>query len=112
MRHGDGLKVSIQIDSEQKYILPLGLQILVENCIKHNIISDKMTLDVAITEEASYIIVRNNLQRKKVISGDTAPLGLENLKKRYTYITDRPVEIIEDDEFFTVKIPIIESSNE
>lgn len=111
MRHGDGLRFVIQVDSPQKFILPLGLQILVENCIKHNIISDDMPLNITINENKSYIIVKNNLQRKKVIK-EQAPIGLENLKKRYEYITNIPVEIVEDETSFIVKIPIIESSNE
>lgn len=111
MRHGDGLMFTVQVNSLQKSILPLGLQILVENCIKHNIITDERPLNIAITENDSCIIVKNNLQPKKVIK-ENAPLGLENLKKRYEYITNKPVEIVEEETSFMVKIPLIESSNE
>ena len=111
MRHGEGLRISIDISSRQKYVLPLGIQILVENSIKHNIVSDNMPLNISIKEEGAYIVVKNNLQRKKVVQPKNA-IGLENLKKRYEYLTDKPVEILESEDNFMVMVPIIDSTNE
>ena len=81
---------------------------LVENAIKHNIASDDMPLKIEIKIENSLVIVRNNLQRKKTVSAGKKPLGLENLKKRYAYLSAKPVEIIETDKEFIVKFPVIE----
>jgi hypothetical protein len=52
--------------------------------------------------------VRNNLQNKKTINSGIEPLGLLTLKKRYAYLSDAPVEVIESDGKFIVKLPVIE----
>ena len=89
-------------------IVPLGLQMLVENAIKHNIIADDMPLKIEIGIEGDFVVVRNNIQKKKTIISDKNPLGLDNLKKRYTYFSGLSVEVIESESEFIVKLPIIE----
>jgi LytS/YehU family sensor histidine kinase len=89
-------------------IVPLGLQMLVENAIKHNVIADEMPLKIEIEIEGGFIIVRNNLQKKKTIISDKGSLGLENLRKRYMYLSNASVEVIESDNKFIVKLPTIE----
>jgi multisubunit Na+/H+ antiporter MnhB subunit len=109
MRFGEGLIFNSQITNDQNLqVIPIGLQILVENAIKHNIISDDMPLKIEMEIEDSFIIVKNNLQKKKSINSGKEPLGLENLKKRYAYLSGAPVEVIESDGKFIVKLPIIE----
>ena len=109
MRIGSGLIFYLHIPADQNYqVVPLGIQMLVENAIKHNIASDDMPLKIEIKIENSLVIVRNNLQRKKTVSAGKKPLGLENLKKRYAYLSAKPVEIIETDKEFIVKFPVIE----
>lgn len=109
LRHGDGLNYNISIHSFDKQILPLGLQILVENCIHHNIIEDDQPLRINIYEEDEYLIVKNNQQKKKTILANNNGIGLENLKNRYSYLTDRRVVIDDSEAEFTVKIPLIEN---
>jgi nitrate reductase NapAB chaperone NapD len=58
--------------------------------------------------ENGFIVVKNNLQKKKTIISGKEPLGLENLKKRYAYLSGVEVEVIESDGKFIVKLPIIE----
>ena len=89
-------------------IVPLGLQMLVENSIKHNVISDDMPLKIEISIEDGFVILKNNIQTKTTITSDKKPQGLENLKKRYAYLSDTPIEIIKSDSEFIVKLPIIE----
>lgn len=108
MRYGKGFHYQINISSLNKYIVPLGLQILVENSIKHNVVSDDLPLNIQIYEEGSYLVVSNNLQKKKTIHENGA-IGLENLKNRYGYLTQEPVIVQIDRTNFTVKIPIVES---
>ena len=90
------------------HIAPLGLQMLIENAIKHNIIADDKPLKIEMEIKNGYVIVRNNLQKRQTINSGKAPLGLENLKKRYAYLSEASVEVIESDSTFTVKLPIIE----
>jgi LytS/YehU family sensor histidine kinase len=109
IRFGKGLIFNSRLTINQNFqVAPLGIQMLVENAIKHNIISDDMPLKIEMESENGFVIVRNNLQKKKTIISGIEPLGLENLKKRYAYLSDASVEVIESDSKFIVKLPIIE----
>jgi two-component system LytT family sensor kinase len=109
MRFGEGLIFNTHQTINQNYrVAPLGIQMLVENAIKHNIISDDMPLKIEVETEDGFIIVKNNLQRKKTTISGTEPLGLANLKHRYAYLSGASVEVIESDGKFNVKLPIIE----
>ncbi|MEI7597589.1 MAG: tetratricopeptide repeat protein [Bacteroidota bacterium] len=103
-------KVIVDIQIPNSYvnykIVPLSLQILLENCFKHNIISSNMKLYISIyIENDTFIVVKNNFQPKTVREGSTH-IGLNNLKSRYTMISDKDI-IIEKNEYFIVKIPLI-----
>ena len=94
-------------------VVPLGLQTLIENAIKHNIISDDMPLQIELGIKDNFIVIKNNIQKKNIIMPDRKPHGLENLRNRYTYHSDLSIEITESDDFFTVRLPIIKTkSNE
>jgi LytS/YehU family sensor histidine kinase len=82
---------------------------LVENAIKHNIVADEMPLAIEIKLEDGFVTVTNNHQRKRTTHPGKKPLGLENLRNRYTYLSDTPVEIIESAETFVVKLPVIKA---
>ena len=114
MRFEKSLIINIDIASDdmEKYIAPLSIQMLVENAVKHNIISSARPLIIDIyTENGSSVIVRNNLQRKTqgVASLKT---GLENISKRYKYLSHKEVDIIETREHFLVALPLIELTSE
>jgi LytS/YehU family sensor histidine kinase len=109
MRFGKGLIFISCLTKNQNFqVAPLGVQMVVENAIKHNIISDDMPLKIEMESENGFIVVKNNLQKKKTIISGKEPLGLENLKKRYAYLSRVAVEVIESDGKFIVKLPIIE----
>jgi len=110
MRFENGLDIEFNIDEKlnHKYILPLALQMLVENAIKHNVVSASRPLKIDIfVESGSSIIVRNNLQRKSVVE-NSMKTGLENIQNRYTLLSDRKVDIIKSDEYFMVALPLLE----
>lgn len=106
-RFGDALNVTVNISKEKlKYLLPpLALQMLVENCIKHNIISLQDPLEIRIYTENQSLVVENNLQLKK--EPRSTGQGLKNIKNRYSLFTTREVEILNDEEFFRVKLPLL-----
>ena len=108
VRHEDNLKVEIQIDDFSGNIVPMSLQILVENSLKHNIISSEKPLLINISRENDMIVVMNKLQTKNVTQSHGG-LGLETIKNRYHYLTDKPVIVDVTSEFFVVKIPIIDN---
>jgi two-component system LytT family sensor kinase len=103
----DNLQVEMKIP--EKYHLyalpPLALQMLVENCIKHNVISSETPLTITIYAENDYITVSNNLQRKNGV--DSTGQGLANIRERYRYFTQQEVRIEEKDQFFSVSIPLL-----
>ncbi len=88
-------------------IPPLTLQMLLENALKHNVISQQRPLTVRIfTENDAYLVVENALQ-PKIGDDDSPKIGLTNLISRYAYVTNRPVIIAPTDTTFTVKIPLL-----
>jgi two-component system LytT family sensor kinase len=109
IRFADNLVINNSIKTGDFYIAPLSIQILVENAVKHNIISDSKPLTLELYCEESYLVVANNLQKKKIIESKDK-IGLENIKSRYDILSDKPVIIEESEEKFVVKIPLIYSS--
>lgn len=106
LRHGDGLVFSNQLKSKDSLVLPLGVQILIENCIKHNVVEDDRPLTIELLEEDGYLVVKNNLQKKTVIQKQEK-IGLDNLCNRYRYLTDKKVVVEESAKEFVVKIPML-----
>ncbi len=85
-------------------------QLLVENAIKHNIISKEKPLDVVLSVEEGYFVVKNTFQPKAKPMPSTR-VGQENLKERLKYLTDREPEFIVEGNFYVAKIPILEAMN-
>jgi sensor histidine kinase YesM len=106
-RHGNNLEIKVVLDpSDEKQVLPMALQMLLENALKHNIISEAKPLVVKMFEENEYVVVRNNLQLRNTVA-DSNHVGLDNISHRYSYLIDKPVIIDKTDLFFQVKIPIL-----
>lgn len=108
-RFSNKIIFNINIDEfyYDKQIAPLSLQLLVENCIKHNTISRDMPLKVEIYIEFNFIVVKNSIQKKneEIVS---MGIGLQNIKSRYQILTDKSVIVENTDLSFTVKIPLID----
>ncbi|MCF6130024.1 histidine kinase [Flavobacterium sp. AS60] len=93
-------------DNPEAKVVPLSLQLLLENTIKHNVVSEQKPLHIKIYIENNYLIVENNLQKKEVLQ-DRRGVGLQNIVNRYGLISERKMLIEESPEFFKVKIPIL-----
>ena len=106
IRFGDKLKFIISLAREQSMIPPLVLQMLVENAIKHNVISEENPLSIHIFVEGDFIVVENNVQPKSGQVEDSTGVGLDNICKRYEFLTDKKVTVIHGEKF-TVKLPLI-----
>ncbi len=87
-------------------IIPMGLQILIENALKHNVISDEHQLEIQLSSDEKYIIVSNSLMPKES-SEASHELGLDNIKGRYKFLTDMEVKIIESSDRFEVCLPLL-----
>jgi len=90
-------------------ILPMTLQLLIENAVKHNIVSKNKPLNIEVftTIEGDYISVRNNLQ-KKIQSVQSTGMGLENIKERFAYFTNKEIKITNGQGVYEVSIPLIQ----
>jgi hypothetical protein len=114
IRYPENLNVHINISESDKrqFVAPLTIQLLVENAIKHNVISKTQPLEIEIySEKRGVIIVKNKLQ-KKTISSNSTQTGLENIKKRYQYLSDKAVDVIATNSNFMVAIPLLQLSKE
>ena len=87
-------------------VVPLSLQLLLENTIKHNVVSEQKPLHIKIYIENNYLIVENNLQKKEVLQ-DRRGVGLQNIVNRYGLLSERKMHIEESETTFKVKIPIL-----
>ncbi len=110
IRFGEKLKVENTVSpNEQYYVPPLSIQMLLENAIKHNIITKEQPLTIQIIIKGEdKIRVSNNLQKKNSLdTSGSNQLGLANIKARYRFLTEKTVEITENKEVFEVLIPLI-----
>lgn len=100
--------VRCQLDETalEQQIVPITLQILIENAIKHNTISEARPLIVTISANDGYLSVANPIQRKRQVETSNRQ-GLENLKLLYSYLGSRPVVIEEDEDVFRVRVPLL-----
>jgi len=107
-RFKEGLKINISVDEGcyGKYIVPVSLQNLIENAIKHNTTNEESPLVIDIYTEDSYITVRNNLQRYRIVETSNKT-GLASMCQLYKYLSDKEVIISENENYFIVKLPLI-----
>ncbi|MCD4696155.1 MAG: histidine kinase [Bacteroidales bacterium] len=110
IRHGESLQVDIQIkDFVKEFVVPVSIQILIENAIKHNEVSEENPLKIEILRNGEYIMVKNNLQPKRVLK-DSGGIGLSTIRKRYSFLTKNAVITMETDNKFLVKVPVLEEN--
>lgn len=107
IRFEDALQIQIDIPKdEDSYLIPMALQIVLENAIKHNSISISEPLKITIACEGDYLVIKNNRQVPNKKEESTG-FGLENIQKRLDFLTDKKLitEIIEDQ--YIARIPIL-----
>lgn len=106
-RFEEKLSIRQQLESgEQEMIVPVTLQLLIENCVKHNEISASLPLHVDIVRNGDYIHVENNLQ-PKVAGEQSKKTGLSNIRQQYSYFTNKEIMITETAQTFSVAVPVI-----
>lgn len=107
-RFEDGLNVEINIPDHLLFssLPPFTLQTLVENAIKHNIVSKAQPLHIRISASDEFLEVKNNLQRRTDIAESTG-IGLKNLRRRYEMLKNLRPEIHENTQHFIVRVPLI-----
>jgi LytS/YehU family sensor histidine kinase len=108
-RHGDGIRLNMQIDKKYyPYIIPsLSVQLLVENAIKHNVISRQNPLSIEIfTTEGKQLVVNNNLNKKNQKEKSTK-IGLQNIESKYKLMNQEGFQVVNGEKNFMVVLPMI-----
>jgi sensor histidine kinase YesM len=111
IRFDEKLQITVDIaGAEQKFVPPMVIQMLLENAIKHNIISqdDPLHISIAVSKDDEMLVIKNNLQIKKIPLDETSGMGLENIKSRYKYLSKKAVEITNGPKEFIVKLPLLD----
>ena len=108
MRFEDSIIFDIpeQASNPESKVVPLSLQLLLENAVKHNIVTTSKPLHIKIYESNGNLIVENNLQTKQVMKKSSG-VGLNNIKQRYQLLSNKTVSIMEDKTTFKVAIPML-----
>ena len=108
IRFGKNLQTIVNIESEylEKKIVTLSLQMLIENAIKHNVISEQKPLTIEIGIENEKVFLSNNLQRKQVMN-DSNGIGLNNIVHRYSLLSKTEVDIMDNNVIFKVSLPLL-----
>ena len=113
-RFGDNLHIDIKNTAsvEHFHIVPMSLQILFENAIKHNIVSAQKPLHIEVfVENNKSLIIKNNLQRKNQVQEGTG-VGLQNIKNRYLLVSQKEVSVIVTPQSFVVSLPLLNVDNQ
>jgi hypothetical protein len=87
-------------------VVPLSLQLLLENAVKHNMVTSSKPLHIKIYEKEGMLIVENNLQPKQIVKKSSG-VGLENIKQRYQLLSNKTVSINQQANRFAVAIPML-----
>mgnify|MGYP001795200940 FL=1 len=111
-RFGNNLQIHLQLDPavKQLHMIPLSMQMLLENAIKHNIISKERPLQIEIVAgtRSGTLLVRNRLQPKQQQQVSTQ-VGLDNIRRRYAFYTNADIQISQEDGWFSVELPLLQS---
>lgn len=104
-------KLMIDIDVQanpEEYIVPMTLQLLIENAVKHNEVSEAFPLTIVVRKNGDTLEVENNLQLKKV-NDESTKTGLKNITQQFAFFSEKPIKIITSDERYVVRVPILKS---
>lgn len=111
-RYGNALQIFNHVpDAERRkfLIVPLALQLLFENAVKHNAVSTAMPLHIEMyIHDSDKLVVKNNIKQKLNPEKGTS-MGLENIQKRYLLLTGKSIEVEKTNTHFIVKIPLLKN---
>jgi sensor histidine kinase YesM len=108
MRFEDSIIFEIpdKASNPESKVVPLSLQLLLENAVKHNMVTSSKPLHIKIYEDGNHLVVMNNLQPKQIVKKSSG-VGLDNIKQRYQLLTERKVYINQREKDFAVAIPML-----
>lgn len=106
-RFEDGFVLENQVDQRQydSAVPPFTLQLLIENCIKHNVVSLDKPLHIKLYTEGDFLVIENKIQLKRGVL--STGVGLDNINQRFSHLIHKEIEIEKNETIFKVKIPMI-----
>mgnify|MGYP006291004975 CR=1 FL=1 len=112
-RFGDKLRIETDVPAgmEERHVISLALQMLLENAVKHNIISQSRPLHIHIFVDNDQLVVRNKLQPRQQSQPSTGT-GLENIRHRYQFFTQKEVKVKAREGIFEVRLPLLNLQEE
>lgn len=113
MRFEDSILFEIpeKLSNPEAKVVPLSLQLLLENAVKHNQVTEANKLHISIQEDNGNLVIKNNVQPKSVVK-ESSGVGLRNIRQRYHLLTNRPVTVQQNDKEFWVTIPLLTKRSE
>ncbi|MBT8377582.1 MAG: histidine kinase [Bacteroidia bacterium] len=108
MRFEDSIIFEIpeKAQNPESKVVPLSLQLLLENAVKHNMVTSSKPLTIKIYEDSDHLVVMNNLQPKQIVKKSSG-VGLENIKQRYNLLTNKKVIINQEAKRFAIALPML-----
>ena len=106
--HAVQFTIDEKVKSIDKQLIPLSIQLLLENAVKHNQINSEKPLQISILHKADYLQICNNKNPLKKTTSNREGIGLENIKKRYQRFTDLQVKIEDNDAEFCISLPLLQ----
>ena len=108
-RFGENLIFSFEISNNDldKKIMPLSLQMGIENAVKHNVVSKRQPLIIEVITQDGFLVVKNNLQ-KRALDQKNSGLGIKNITNRYQLLTDKQVLVDTSGDSFTLRLPLLD----
>ncbi|MFM7195098.1 MAG: sensor histidine kinase [Bacteroidota bacterium] len=108
IRFGDNILIQQDVSPEidNLHVPPASLQLLIENAIKHNVVSSRNPLRIQLKAVQGVVVVSNNLQ-EKTIKEESTFIGLQNIRKRFAFLTEDPVKVEKSESMFRVTLPLI-----
>lgn len=108
IRFNNAIQSDIQLSTTEQFIVPMALQLVFENAIKHNQFNGDHPMQIVLSEEGGYLKISNPI-RPKELKEVSSRLGIKNLRGRYAPLTDKEVRIEEDETHFMVYLPILKN---
>ncbi len=112
MRFANSIDITIDTGTAEVFqVVPLSVQILVENAIKHNVATVEDPLKASIFLEDDFLVVKNKLNIRSSVE-NSENVGLSNIRQQYEILTGKKVVVSREEGFFTVKLPLIKKTPE
>ena len=104
-RFGKNINYSIEVVNMDYMLPPISLHLLLENIVKHNMIDDEHPMDFTIKQQDNYLLVENKIHLKSNVF--STKKGLYILAEQYKFLTEKPIEINQENNLFLVKLPLL-----